>query len=166
METFEGIGHWLIGFWRRELLRQRLVGTITKHAVGALLAGAEIDWTVFGGGVGNGCKSRAFMGTIAEWLCLALAARAPVVSLASFDGDSDGGSLSDFRFVHFDGSLIFVRRTCVEAPSYISSHERPAIFIRERRSQIFKGGLPCLSHPPGRVHPERCGHQRNFRKCP
>ena len=82
------------------------MGTITKHAVGALLAGAEIDWTVFGGGVGNGCKSRAFMGTIAEWLCLALAARAPVVSLASFDGDSDGGGLSDFSLT----SLLLDRR--------------------------------------------------------
>jgi len=123
------------------------VGTITKHAVGALLAGAEIDRTVFGGGVGDGRESGAFVGTIAEWLRLALPARAPVVSLASFDGDSDGGGLGDFGFVHCDGGLIFVRRTRVEAPSYISSQERPAIFIHERRSQIFKGGLGRLLPP-------------------
>ena len=86
------------------------MGAVAKHAVGALLAGAEIDRPIFGGGIGHGRESGAFVGTIAEWLRLALAARAPVVGLASLDGDSDGGGLGDFGFVHCDGDLIFVRR--------------------------------------------------------
>jgi hypothetical protein len=118
------------------------VRAVAKHAVGALLAGAEIDWAVFGGGVGDRCESGAFVGTIAEWLRLTLTARAPVVGLASFDGDSNGGGLGDFGVVHCDGGLMFIRRVCVEVPRYISSSERPAIFIRGRRSLIFKGGFP------------------------
>jgi len=89
------------------------VGPVTKHAIGTLLAGAEVDRTVFWCSVGNGRKSGAFMGTIAEWLRIALAARAPVVGLTSFNGDSDGGVLGDFWFVHCDGNWIFVCGTCV-----------------------------------------------------
>ena len=115
-------------FGDRELLRQRLVGAITKHAVGALLAGTEINRAVFRGGVGNGRKSGAFVRSIAEWLGLALAARAPIVGLASFDSDSNGGGLGDFGFVHCDGRLIFVRRTRVKMTIYLFSLERPTFF--------------------------------------
>ena len=106
------------------------MGTVAKHAIGALLAGAEVNRAVFWCGVGNGRKSSAFMGTIAEWLRLALPARAPVVGLAGFNGDSDRRVLSDFWFVHCDGGWIFVCGTRVIIQAYISSSKRPAIFHR------------------------------------
>ena len=54
-----------------------------------MLAGTEIDGAVFFGGVGYGSEFGAFVGAVAKRLCFALAAGAPVVGLASFDGDGD-----------------------------------------------------------------------------
>ena len=84
---------------------QRLVGTVTKHPVAAVLAAAKIDRAVFLGGVGDRGEAGAFVGPVAEGLGFAFAAGAPVVGLASFDGDRNGGGLGDFRGVHISGLL-------------------------------------------------------------
>lgn len=85
---------------------QRLVGTVTKHAVATVLAAAEINRTVFLRGVGDGGEASAFVGTIAEGLGFALAAGAPVVGFACFDGGRNGGGLGNFRGVHVSGLLM------------------------------------------------------------
>lgn len=69
---------------------ERLVGTITKHAGGAMLAGAEKGRAVLLGSVGYGGEARAFVRPVAERLGFAFAAGAPVVGLACLDGDGDG----------------------------------------------------------------------------
>ena len=85
-----------------------------------MLAGAEMDRAVFLGRVGYGGETGALVRPVAKRLRFALATGAPVVGLAIFDSDSDGGSLSDFWFVHFDVGLFSFRsqRTISNAERY------------------------------------------------
>ncbi len=88
---------------RPGLLRERLVRTITKHAVAALLAGAEIDRAVFLGGVRHRGEAGVLMRSVTERLGFALSAGAPVVGLSSFDGDGNGRCLGDLGSIHVGG---------------------------------------------------------------
>ena len=71
---------------------------VAERAVCAVLAAAEINWAISLGGVRSRSESGSFMGSVAEWLRGALAAGAPVIGLAYFDGDGDRGFLRDDGF--------------------------------------------------------------------
>ena len=76
------------------------MGTVAERTVTAVLAATEIDRAIFLGGIGCRGETGSLVGTITEWLRGTLAAGTPVVGLAGFDGDRDGGFLSDDGFGH------------------------------------------------------------------
>ena len=79
---------------------------VAERAVGAVLAAAEINGAIFLGGVGSRCEAGSFVGAVAEWLGRTLAAGAPVIGFACFDGDGDRGFLGDDGFGHGIGWVI------------------------------------------------------------
>jgi len=68
---------------------------VAEHAIGAVLAAAEIDGAGFFCCVGNGGEVGAFVRAVTEWLRLAFTTGAPVVGLAGDDRCGNGGFLSD-----------------------------------------------------------------------
>ncbi len=74
--------------------------TVAERTVTTVLAAAEIDRGILLGSVGSRGETGSLVGTITEGLRSTLTAGAPVVGLAGFDGDRDGGFLSDDGFGH------------------------------------------------------------------
>lgn len=72
------------------LFWERLVRSITKSPVAAVLASAKIDRAVFLRREWLGRKIGTFVGSIAEGLAFTLSTRAPVVGFAGFNCDNDG----------------------------------------------------------------------------
>jgi NADH:ubiquinone oxidoreductase subunit K len=86
------------------LTSEGFVGAITERTLLRMLTGAEIDRAVGLGLIRDGRESGPFVGTIAERLVLAVAARAPVVGLADFDENRERGLLRDVGGGH-DGKM-------------------------------------------------------------
>jgi hypothetical protein len=86
------------------LTSEGLVGAITERALLGMLTGAEIDRAIGVCGVGNRREGGTLVGAVAERLILAVTARAPVVGLAGFDENRDGGLLRDVGGGH-DGKM-------------------------------------------------------------
>lgn len=79
---------------------QVLMSTVAERAISTVLATAEINWAILLGGIRNRGKSTSLVGSITEGLRCAFAAGAPVVGLASFEGDGNREFLSDDGFRH------------------------------------------------------------------
>lgn len=82
---------------------------VTERAVVAVLTAAEIDRAALFSGVRSRGEGASLMGSVAERLRSALAAGAPVVGLARFNIDGDGGFLSNDGFGHGFGGVVCER---------------------------------------------------------
>jgi NADH:ubiquinone oxidoreductase subunit K len=82
------------------LTSEGLMGAVAKRTLLGVLAGAEIDRAVRLGLVRYRSESRAFVGTVAEGLVLAVTAGAPVVGFAGFNEDGNRRLLRDMGGGH------------------------------------------------------------------
>ena len=73
---------------------------VAERSVSAVFATAEVDRSIFLGGVRGRGETAPLVGAVAEGLRGALTAGAPVVGLACFDGDGDRRLLGDGGFGH------------------------------------------------------------------
>ena len=79
---------------------ERFMRSVAKGTITAVLAAAEINRTVFLGGVRSRGEATSLVRAITEGLRGTLATGTPVIGLACFDGDGDRGFLSNDGFGH------------------------------------------------------------------
>jgi hypothetical protein len=77
------------------LTSEGLVGAVAQGALLGVLARAEVDRAVGLGLIRDRRKGGTLVGTVTEWLVLAVAAGAPVVGLTGLDEDGDRRLLRD-----------------------------------------------------------------------
>ena len=76
------------------------MAAVAERTVMTVFAATEIDWTILFRRVGSRRKTRSLVGAIAEGLRGTPTAGTPVVGLACFNGDGNGGFLGDHGFGH------------------------------------------------------------------
>jgi hypothetical protein len=76
------------------------MGAVAERALLGVLAGAEVDRAVAFSLIRDGDEGGTLVGAVAERLRLAVAARAPVVGLASFNEDGDRRLLREMGGAH------------------------------------------------------------------
>ena len=74
--------------------------SVAEGTIGAVFAAAEVNRAIFFSRVGSRCESGSLVGSVTEWLRGTFSAGAPVVGLASFDGNGNWGFLSNDWFGH------------------------------------------------------------------
>jgi hypothetical protein len=71
------------------------MGAVAQRALLRMLTGAEVDRSIGFRLIRYRRERRTLVGAVAERLILTVTARAPVVGLAGFDENRDGGLLGD-----------------------------------------------------------------------
>jgi hypothetical protein len=82
------------------LTSEGLVGAVAEGTLLRMLTSAEVDRTVGFGLKRNRRERGTLVGAVAERLVLTVSTRAPVVGLAGFNEDGDGGLLRDMGGGH------------------------------------------------------------------